>query len=132
MIESNAKKLGIDIIKAMTLDARKVNMQGKKFNKILVDAPCSGYGVIRKKPEILVNAKPEKNSELASLQLEILLAAADILEDDGAIIYSTCTINSQENTENIKKFLALRKDFCVDKLSIAENVSGGYDDCGGF
>lgn len=132
LIESNAKKLGIDIIKAMTLDARKVNMQGKKFNKILVDAPCSGYGVIRKKPEILVNAKPEKNSELASLQLEILLAAADILEDDGAIIYSTCTINSQENTENIKKFLALRKDFCVDKLSIAENVSGSYDDCGGF
>ena len=111
LIEENMKKLGIDIVKATVLDARNVNKQGRKFDKILVDVPCSGYGVIRKKPEILYIKNRENVEELASLQLEILNSAADILKDGGELIYSTCTIISQENTEN---------------------VSGEYDKLGGF
>ena len=105
LIEENMKKLGIDIVKATVLDARNVNKQGRKFDKILVDVPCSGYGVIRKKPEILYTKNRENVEELASLQLEILNSAADILKDGGELIYSTCTIISQENTENVEKFL---------------------------
>ena len=132
LIEENMKKLGIDIIKATILDARNVNKQGRKFDKILVDVPCSGYGVIRKKPEILYTKNRENVEELASLQLEILNSAADILKDGGELIYSTCTIISQENTENVEKFLNERKEFKVKTLNIPENVSGDYDKLGGF
>ena len=132
LIEENMKKLGIDIVKATVLDARNVNKQGRKFDKILVDVPCSGYGVIRKKPEILYTKNRENVEELASLQLEILKSAADILKDGGELIYSTCTIISQENTENVEKFLNERKEFKVKALNIPENVSGEYDKLGGF
>ena len=132
LIDTNMKKLGIDIVKAIVMDARNVNKQGRKFDKILVDVPCSGYGVIRKKPEILYSKDRENVEELAKLQLEILNSAADILKDGGELIYSTCTITDKENTNNIKKFLEERKEFKVEKLYIPENVSGNYDNLGGF
>ena len=132
LIDTNMKKLGIDIVKAIVMDAKNVNKQGRKFDKILVDVPCSGYGVIRKKPEILYSKDRENVEELAKLQLEILNSAADILKDGGELIYSTCTITDEENTNNIKKFLEERKEFKVEKLYIPENVSGDYDNLGGF
>ena len=132
LIDTNMKKLGIDIVKAIVMDARNVNKQGRKFDKILVDVPCSGYGVIRKKPEILYSKNRENIEELAKLQLEILNSAADILKDGGELIYSTCTITDKENTNNIKKFLEERKEFKVEKLYIPENVLGDYDNLGGF
>ena len=132
LIDTNMKKLGIDIVKAIVMDAKNVNKQGRKFDKILVDVPCSGYGVIRKKPEILYSKDRENVEELAKLQLEILNSAADILKDGGELIYSTCTITAEENTNNIKKFLEERKEFKVEKLYIPENVSGDYDNLGGF
>ena len=132
LIETNMKKLGIDIVKAIVMDARNVNKQGRKFDKILVDVPCSGYGVIRKKPEILYSKNRENIEELAKLQLEILNSAADILKDGGELVYSTCTITDKENSGNIEKFLKERKEFKVGKLYIPENVSGDYDKLGGF
>ena len=132
LIDTNMKKLGIDIVKATVMDARNVNKQGRKFDKILVDVPCSGYGVIRKKPEILYSKNKENIEELAKLQLEILNSAADILKDGGELIYSTCTITDEENTNNIEKFLKEREEFKAEKLYIPENVSGDYDKLGGF
>lgn len=132
LIESNMKKLGVDIVKPVVMDARNVNKQGRKFDKILVDVPCSGYGVIRKKPEILYAKNRENIEELSKLQLEILNAAADILKENGTLIYSTCTITNEENIENIEKFLKERKEFFVEKLNIPENVAGDYDKFGGF
>lgn len=132
LIDTNMKKLGIDIVKATVMDARNVNKQGRKFDKILVDVPCSGYGVIRKKPEILYSKNRENIEELAKLQLEILNSAADILKDGGELIYSTCTITDEENTNNIEKFLKEREEFKVEKLYIPKNVSGDYDSFGGF
>ena len=132
LIDTNMKKLGIDIVKAIVMDARNVNKQGRKFDKILVDVPCSGYGVIRKKPEILYSKNKENVEELAKLQLEILNSAADILKDGGELIYSTCTITDEENTNNIEKFLEERKEFKVEKLHIPESVLGDYDKLGGF
>ena len=132
LIDTNMKKLGIDIVKAIVMDAKNVNKQGRKFDKILVDVPCSGYGVIRKKPEILYSKNRENVEELAKLQLEILNSAADILKDGGELIYSTCTITDEENTNNIEKFLEERKEFKVEKLHIPESVLGDYDKLGGF
>ena len=119
LIEENCKKLGIDIVKPIKMDARKLNQQGKKFDKILVDAPCSGYGVLRKKPEAIYNKTAEN-------------IASQVLKDEGELVYSTCTILKEENTENIKKFLKKYPEFETAEIYIPENVKGTYDEVGGF
>lgn len=132
LIEENCKKMGIDIIKAVKMDARKLKEQGKKFDKILVDAPCSGYGVIRKKPEILYAKGAENIDELSKLQYEILESASQVLKDGGELVYSTCTITSEENTENVRKFLEKNPQFEPVKFEVPENVNGDFDEFGGF
>ena len=132
LIEENCEKMGIDIVKAVKMDARKLKEQGKKFDKILVDAPCSGYGVIRKKPEILYSKGAENIEELAKLQYEILESASHILKDNGELVYSTCTITSEENIENVRKFLEKNPQFEPVKFEIPENVGGDFDEFGGF
>ena len=132
LIEENCEKMGIDIIKAVKMDARKLKEQGKKFDKILVDAPCSGYGVIRKKPEILYAKGAENIDELSKLQYEILESASQVLKDGGELVYSTCTITSEENTENVRKFLEKNPRFEPVKFEVPENVNGDFDEFGGF
>lgn len=132
LIEENCKKLGIDFVRTVKMDARKLNQQGKKFDKILVDAPCSGYGVLRKKPEALYNKNIENVEELSKLQFEILESAAQVLKDDGELVYSTCTILKEENSDNIGKFLEKYPEFETTELYIPENVNGTYDEFGGF
>ena len=132
LIEENCSKMGIDIVKAVKMDARKLKEQGKKFDKILVDAPCSGYGVIRKKPEILYSKGIENVEELSNLQYEILESASSILKDDGELVYSTCTITYEENTGNVKKFLENNPQFETVKFEVPENVNGDFDEFGGF
>lgn len=132
LIEENMEKLGINIVKAIKLDARNLKEQGKKFDKILVDAPCSGYGVLRKKPEALYNKNMVNVNELATLQYEILTSAAKALKTNGEIVYSTCTIFKEENTDNALKFLKEFPNFSVCKIEIPENVQGEFDEIGGF
>lgn len=132
LIEENAQKMGIDIIKAIKLDARKIKEQGKKFDKILVDAPCSGYGVIRKKPEALYTKNLTNVEELANLQYEILESASNNLKIGGTLVYSTCTITKEENTRNVDKFLKDHPNFESLKVEIPENILGEYDEVGGF
>jgi 16S rRNA (cytosine967-C5)-methyltransferase len=132
LIEENCHKCGVTIVQPVKMDARKLKEQGKKFDKILVDAPCSGYGVLRKKPEAIYNKNAENVEELAKLQLEILESAAQVLKDNGELVYSTCTILKEENGENIKKFLDKYPQFETAELYIPENVNGTYDSVGGF
>lgn len=132
LIEENCHKCGVDIVRTVKMDARKLKEQGKKFDKILVDAPCSGYGVLRKKPETIYNKNSENVEELAKLQFEILESASQVLKDNGELVYSTCTILKEENGENIKKFLEKYPNFETVELYILENVNGSYDNVGGF
>lgn len=132
LIESNMKKLGISIVSAVKMDARNLKEQGMKFDKILVDAPCSGYGVLRKKPEALYNKNMENVDELSKLQYEILESASKVLKVGGEIVYSTCTIFKEENLLNAKKFLDSNKNFSVVKFEKPDNVNGIFDSIGGF
>lgn len=132
LIQENCKKLGIDIVQATKLDARHLALQGKKFQKILVDAPCSGYGVLSKKPEGLYTKKKENIEDLVKLQREILEAAAQVLEDGGEMVYSTCTILPEENEKNVAWFLAKHPEFTSVAVNIPENVKGKRDSFDGF
>lgn len=111
LIKSGSKRLGIDIIDTEELDATKGKLEfNGKFDKVLCDAPCSGLGVIRHKPEIKYKKETDFN-ELVAIQKEILNRSKDYLKPGGELLYSTCTINKNENEIQIKDFLDKNKDF---------------------
>lgn len=111
-INQNAERLGIKIIEPILTDAREL---GKKFpnqaDKVLVDAPCSGLGVIRRKADLRWKKTLDEINSLPTLQGEILSSAAETLKLGGTLLYSTCTIIRRENQEIVEKFLAVHKDF---------------------
>lgn len=115
LIEENAKRLGISIIETHSGDAREVDriLQGQTFDRILVDAPCTGLGVIRRKPDIRWN-KTEKDEEISRIQYEILCSAAKLASPTARIVYSTCTVQREENQDVIQKFLQEHPDWEAD------------------
>ena len=111
-ISQNAQRLGIKIIEPLLLDARKL---GEKFpnqaDKVLVDAPCSGLGVLRRKADLRWKKTLDEIKNLPTLQGEILSGAAKTLKVGGTLLYSTCTITKQENQDVVEKFLATHAEF---------------------
>ena len=108
-----AHRLGATIIEPMIHDATK-NPQNElcgKFDRVLVDAPCSGMGTLRRNPEIKWNTTPEDMKKIPPLQKEILNRSASYLKTGGTIVYGTCTISSAENEEVVRDFLSTHPDF---------------------
>ncbi|MGN0450768.1 MAG: RsmB/NOP family class I SAM-dependent RNA methyltransferase, partial [Acutalibacteraceae bacterium] len=104
LIKSGAERLGIDIIKPMTADASVYKEDLGEFDCILCDVPCSGLGVLRRKPDI--KYKPENDfAELEALQYKILENAARYLKKGGRILYSTCTLRRAENEKLVNSFI---------------------------
>ena len=120
LIKDNAKRLGVaDKISTHKLDATKVHevFAADSFDKILVDAPCSGIGLIRRKPDIKYNKENQDFNSLQEIQLQILSSVCQTLRKGGIITYSTCTIFDEENFQVIEKFLASHPNFEQVKLS---------------
>ncbi len=113
LIKKGAEKLGISIIKASARDARSPlpELTGKA-DRVLCDAPCSGFGVIGKKPDI--KYKDIKASEgLPRVQREVLKGASQYVRDGGVLVYSTCTVLKRENEAVVEDFLSENKDFIL-------------------
>lgn len=114
LIEEAATRLGLaDKVQTKKLDAREVYQKFGKdaFDKILVDAPCSGIGLLRRKPDIKYNKENADFLSLQKIQLEILDSVCKSLRKGGIIAYSTCTIFSQENSQVVSKFLEKHPNF---------------------
>ncbi|MBO5715217.1 MAG: 16S rRNA (cytosine(967)-C(5))-methyltransferase RsmB [Clostridia bacterium] len=120
LVEKGAVRLGISIISTRTQDARKpIEELFGKADKIICDVPCSGFGVISKKPEI--RYKDVKESEtLPKIQYDILENVSNYLKVGGTLLYSTCTILPDENENNVKKFLENHKNFALVPFSVGE------------
>ena len=118
LINDGAKRLGINIIKSKLQNAAELlpEFEGS-FDYILADVPCSGLGIIRKKPDIRYK-DAEDISELPKLQLEILKNVSRYLKNGGCIVYSTCTILSRENADIIKAFLKENPDFYEEEAIV--------------
>lgn len=112
LIDFNIKKLRLSNISAFEHDATQ--KYDKVYDKILVDAPCSGLGVLRHKPEIKYEQSQHSIQSLVEIQLEILNNVKDSVKPGGTIIYSTCTIEQMENENVIYTFLKANKDFEFD------------------
>lgn len=119
-IHENAERLGFTHISTVAADARQAQevLEQKQFDRILVDAPCSGYGVIRRKPDMKYAKKPQDAERLATIQLAILNEAYSLLSPGGILVYSTCTIEPTENDEVIDAFLQTHQD--MQELSLPD------------
>lgn len=121
LIAQNAKRMGFDIIKPTLNDATKPNKEFVgSFDKVLADVPCSGYGIIRRKPDI--KQKTENIGEICKTAKEILTNAAEYVKIGGEMVFSTCTINKEENEEQLYEFLKSNKNFkTVDITELLPN-----------
>ena len=114
LIEENAQRLGVgQQVRTQQLDARQVaeTFGPDRFDKILVDAPCSGIGLMRRKPDIKYNKESADFDQLQEIQLAILDSVCQSLKKGGIITYSTCTIVRNENQDVIAKFLDRHPNF---------------------
>lgn len=125
LIEGGAKRLGLTSVRARAVDARvgDPSLFGKA-DRVLCDAPCSGLGVIDKKPDLRYK-DISALSELPALQLEILSAASKYVKSGGTLVYSTCTVNRAENEEVVSAFLSANPDFHPEDFSYGELKSEG-------
>lgn len=118
LIESDAKRLGIDIVHAGVQDATKFK-SSVLYDRILCDVPCSGYGVLSRKPDIKLRMLPEDMDTLIPLQYAILNNVCQYVKEGGFIVYSTCTMNKKENEKQIQRFLKEHDMFrLVDEVNI--------------
>lgn len=115
LIKNGASRLKLNCIEAVTSDATVFDPSLGEFDKVLCDVPCSGLGVIRRKPEIRFKDEAELK-KYPEIQYAILCNASKYLKQNGRLIYSTCTLNPAENTRIVEKFLSEHKDFAAVPL----------------
>ncbi len=114
LIRKNANRLGISIINVKTQDARALDTACiGYYDKVMVDVPCSGLGIIRKKPDIKWQRTMEDSKALAKTQEAILETAAKYVRDGGDLLYCTCTINRIENEDVVDAFLEKHPEFSL-------------------
>lgn len=113
LIRQQANRLHLSNVDTKAMDARTAGeaFQSESFDKILVDAPCSGFGVIRRKPDIKLGKQPEDSERLSHIQLAILREVAPLLKRGGRLVYSTCTIEKTENENVVQQFLQSHPEF---------------------
>ncbi|MGX4282974.1 16S rRNA (cytosine(967)-C(5))-methyltransferase RsmB [Bacillus sp. JK106] len=123
LIKEGAERLGLTIIDAQTMDARKAGeaFGAERFDRILVDAPCSGFGVIRRKPDMKYTKTPEDSRRLSEIQLGILREIAPLVKKGGTLVYSTCTMDRTENEEVMHAFIQEHPEFEPD-LSLEKRL----------
>ncbi|MCI5773972.1 MAG: 16S rRNA (cytosine(967)-C(5))-methyltransferase RsmB [Erysipelotrichaceae bacterium] len=112
LIKERLITLGIHNIEAMVNDATILNPDFiEAFDRVLIDAPCSGLGVLRRKADIKLKIKPENLDEIIALQAKILDIGSQYLKTDGVLVYSTCTLNKKENEKQVAAFLKTHPEF---------------------
>lgn len=125
LIKNKAKLLGYNDIHYYNFDARELSKHiDIKFNKILLDVPCSGLGVISRKPDIKFHLKDTSLDELQIIQKDILEDVSKLLKKDGLLCYSTCTLNKKENSIQVDNFLKSHNDFIKIKDETIFDIKG--------
>lgn len=121
LVKQNAKRLGIRSIRTEIADAREPDSSvfgpEESFDLVLADVPCSGLGLLKRKPDIRLTISYERIRALYPIQDEILRNAARYVKKGGCLMYCTCTINPDENENRVAAFLAERSDFRIEPIT---------------
>ncbi|AFC31957.1 ribosomal RNA small subunit methyltransferase B [Paenibacillus mucilaginosus 3016] len=126
LIREQAVRLGHESITTLTADARRLreHYAPESFDRILLDAPCSGLGVIRRKPDMKWTKTEAELGEICSIQQELLEAVHGLLKPGGVLVYSTCTVEPAENGEAVRAFLGRHPEFTPDAPPAAARPEG--------
>ena len=112
LINQTRKRLGLSIVTPAVKDATVFDPQlAETADAVLLDVPCSGFGTIRKHPEIKYSRRPQDIDELAVLQRKMLAVAAKYVKSGGRLVYCTCTVTEEENSQNIDRFLETHPNY---------------------
>ncbi|MBC1522085.1 16S rRNA (cytosine(967)-C(5))-methyltransferase RsmB [Listeria aquatica] len=124
LIEQAASRLSLLNIRAHELDARKAGEEfdAASFDRVLVDAPCSGFGVLRRKPDIKYTKREEDILRLSKIQLDILDEVSQLVKENGILVYSTCTIDQEENRGVVTAFLEKHPEFEQLSVTVPETL----------
>ena len=126
LIREGAERLGLSVVETFVRDARMPNEAWRaSFDLVIADVPCSGFGVIRKKPEIR-SKREEELATLPQVQSDILERQAAFVRPGGCLLYSTCTVLQEENEDVVSQFLTRHPDYSLDSFSVGENCTAGY------
>ncbi|MCD5322633.1 MULTISPECIES: 16S rRNA (cytosine(967)-C(5))-methyltransferase RsmB [Pontibacillus] len=122
LVAEKANQLGLTNISTAQADARHLPelIGAESFDRVLLDAPCSGLGVVRGKPDIKYSKTEDDIDSLSAIQKELLESVSALMKKHGTLVYSTCTVDRQENEEVIQSFLSRHPDFEVDKAFFNE------------
>src|SRR5213076_1587651 len=129
LIQENCERLGVTCVEAVLPPALK-SKRAAGFDRILIDAPCSNTGVMRRRVDLRWRIRPEEIVRLRATQLDLLRQAALLLKPGGTLVYSTCSLEPDENQEVVKEFLSGGADFTLEHerelLPFVEGVDGVY------
>jgi len=128
LIEENCTRLGVTCVELVSPST--FNLQPSTFDRILVDAPCSNTGVLRRRVDLRWRIQPEEIQRLRTVQLELLNQAAPSLKPGGVLVYSTCSLEPEENTQVVSQFLAAQAGFRLERerelRPFTEGVDGAF------
>lgn len=125
LMQNTADRLGLKIMKPELGDALEAKTSDHEaWDRVLLDAPCSGLGIIRNKPDLKIHKTPRELQELVELQRQMLDRAADQVRPGGVLVYSTCTLHPGENEDNVAWFLARHPEY--ESVSAADCVPEGF------
>ncbi len=113
LVRENCERLGIRIVRAVVADGRRFSVR-RSVDRVLIDAPCSNLGVLRRRVDLRWRIREEEIGELAALQRELLDSGSALVKKGGVLVYSTCTIEPEENEETVLEFLELHPDFSIE------------------
>ncbi len=131
LINDNLNRLGISNVDVQVMNAEILNDDLiDSGDRVLVDVPCSGIGIIRKKPEIKYINIGKNLDSLIATQRKIIVNAAQYVKVGGYLIYSTCTLNKDENERNIQWFLKNNKNYAIEKIFVGNLSNLIYDEIG--
>lgn len=132
LVTENCKRMHITSVTPFTADelANYQNNDGDAFDRVLVDAPCSNTGVIRRRVDLRWRVTPGEIDRLRATQLELLTRGAGLLKTGGSLVYSTCSIEPEENQEVVSSFLSAHPEFTLATertlFSVRDQVDGAY------
>ena len=126
LVQENVTRLGVTCVETTsTLDSRP-----SAFDRVLVDAPCSNTGVLRRRVDLRWRIQPDEIERLRATQLDLLQKAAARLKPGGVLVYSTCSLEPEENSDLVKAFLATQPGFKLERerqlLPFTDGVDGAY------
>lgn len=131
LVKENADRLGFSFIETVEKDGRKASEEypEQSFDRILVDAPCSGLGVMKRKPDIKYTKNEKDFASLKPIQLNLLEEAYKLLKKDGLLVYSTCTVDREENEGTAKLFLEAHPDMQLQAFpDVIKNIKDNQQD----